>query len=65
MVLGPYNLSLKNHMAIGAQGRTKVMLAPGLKDFYETGTLTFSIIVFLLQHFFAFSLSDIHCNILH
>ena len=52
-------------MAIGAQGGTKFMLAPGLKDFYETGTLTFSIIVFLLQNFFAFSLSDIYCNTLH
>ena len=65
VVLGPCNLS-KSSYGDWCPGRgTKVMLAPGLKDFYETGTLTFSIIVFLLQHFFAVSLSDIHCNILH
>ena len=36
-----------------------------INDFYEIGTFTFSIIAFLQQHFFAFSLSDIYCNILH
>ena len=30
MVLGPYNLS-KNHMVVGVQGGTQVMLAPGLQ----------------------------------